>query len=87
MILAQNTNRPDHKLQTNFYRMFIRSFKVKPDEIFSLGLGVLKDFNALRPDQSKNIIAWTSVVAEILEGFSRFDDHTVSMSATLNFWC
>jgi brefeldin A-inhibited guanine nucleotide-exchange protein len=43
-----------------------------------LGLGVLQDYNKLRSDtQVKNIVAWTPVVAEILEGFSRFDDKAV----------
>ena len=45
----------------------------------SLGLGVLQDFNKLRLDtQAKNITAWTPVVAEILQGFVRFDDKAVS---------
>jgi brefeldin A-inhibited guanine nucleotide-exchange protein len=44
-----------------------------------LGLGVLQDYTKLRADtQGKNIIAWTPVVAEILEGFCRFDDRAVS---------
>ena len=44
----------------------------------SLGLGVLQDFNKLRLDtQAKNIAAWTPVVAEILQGFVRFDDKAV----------
>lgn len=44
-----------------------------------LGLGVLQDFNQLRLDtQAKNIAAWTPVVAEILQGFVRFDDKAVS---------
>lgn len=43
-----------------------------------LGLGVIQDYNKLRPDtQGKNIIAWTPVVAEILEGFCRFDEKAV----------
>ena len=43
-----------------------------------LGLGVLQDFNKLRLDtQAKNIAAWTPVVAEILQGFVRFDDKAV----------
>lgn len=45
----------------------------------SLGLGVLQDYNNLRAEsQSKNIAAWTPVVAEILEGFCHFDDKAVS---------
>jgi len=44
-----------------------------------LGLGVLQDYSKLRADtQVKNIVAWTPVVAEILEGFCRFDDKAVS---------
>ncbi|TFK75941.1 Sec7-domain-containing protein [Pluteus cervinus] len=44
--------------------------------LLPLALGVLQDYNKLRPDtQSKNIAAWTPVVAEILEGFCRFDDN------------
>jgi brefeldin A-inhibited guanine nucleotide-exchange protein len=44
-----------------------------------LGLGVLQDYSKLRADtQVKNIAAWTPVVAEILEGFCRFDDKAVS---------
>lgn len=45
----------------------------------SLGMGVLQDYSKLRPDtQAKNIAAWTPVVAEILHGFSRFDEKAVS---------
>lgn len=44
-----------------------------------LGLGVLQDFTKLKIDsQSKNIAAWTPVVAEIFDGFVRFDDKAVS---------
>jgi hypothetical protein len=46
-----------------------------------LGLGVLQDFSKLRADtQAKNIAAWTPVVAEILEGFCRFDDKAVRVT-------
>jgi len=46
-----------------------------------LGLGVLQDYSKLRADtQVKNIAAWTPVVAEILEGFCRFDDKAVSVT-------
>jgi brefeldin A-inhibited guanine nucleotide-exchange protein len=46
-----------------------------------LGLGVLRDYNKLRADtQVKNIVAWTPVVAEILDGFCRFDDKAVGCS-------
>ncbi|KAF8195926.1 sec7 guanine nucleotide exchange factor [Mycena galopus ATCC 62051] len=45
------------------------------DRLMPLGLGVLQDYNKLRPDtQAKNILAWTPVVGEILDGFCRFDD-------------
>ncbi|KII94838.1 hypothetical protein PLICRDRAFT_96881 [Plicaturopsis crispa FD-325 SS-3] len=45
------------------------------ERLLPLGLGVLQDYNKLRADtQSKNIAAWTPVVAEILDGFCRFDD-------------
>ncbi|KAF7355292.1 Protein transport protein sec71 [Mycena sanguinolenta] len=45
------------------------------DRLMPLGLGVLQDYNKLRPDtQAKNIAAWTPVVGEILNGFCRFDD-------------
>ena len=41
---------------------------------------MLQDYTKLRTDtQGKNIIAWTPVVAEILEGFCRFDDKAVSV--------
>lgn len=50
--------------------------------MFRLGLGVLQDYSKLRVDtQVKNIAAWTPVVAEILEGFCRFDDKAVSRAA------
>ncbi|KAF5387640.1 hypothetical protein D9615_000382 [Tricholomella constricta] len=49
------------------------------ERLLPLGLGVLQDYNKLRADtQSKNITAWTPVVAEILEGFCRFDDKAFS---------
>ncbi|KAF9009101.1 hypothetical protein BDQ17DRAFT_1349527 [Cyathus striatus] len=58
-------NRPEHQL-------------ARPqiaDRLLPLGLGVLSDYNKLRADtQAKNIAAWTPVVAEILDGFCRFDD-------------
>ncbi|KAJ3975507.1 hypothetical protein EV361DRAFT_1024791 [Lentinula raphanica] len=45
------------------------------DRFLPLSLGVIEDYNKLRADsQAKNIIAWTPVVEEILEGFCRFDD-------------
>jgi len=45
------------------------------ERLMPLGLGVLQDFSKLRLDtQQKNISAWTPVVAEILQGFVRFDD-------------
>jgi brefeldin A-inhibited guanine nucleotide-exchange protein len=40
----------------------------------------MRDYNKLRADtQGKNIVAWTPVVAEILDGFCRFDDKAVSL--------
>ncbi len=45
---------------------------------FSLGLGVIQDFNKLRPDtQAKNIAAWMPVIAKILDGFNRLDEKAV----------
>lgn len=45
----------------------------------SLGVGVLRDFNKLKAEsQSKNIQAWTPVVAEILDGYCRFDRQNVN---------
>jgi len=47
-----------------------------------MGVGVLRDFNKLKGDtQSKNISAWTPVVAEILEGYCKFDPKDVSFFA------
>ena len=48
-----------------------------------LGVGVLRDFNKLKSEnQSKNIMAWTPVVAEILDGYCRFDRQDVSTLST-----
>ena len=39
----------------------------------------MQDYNKLRPEtQAKNILAWTPVVAEILDGVCRFDEKAVS---------
>lgn len=47
-------------------------------EWISLGVGVLRDFNKLKAEsQSKNVLAWTPVVAEILDGYCRFDRQDV----------
>ena len=47
-----------------------------------LGLNVLSDYTKLRAEtQTKNITAWTPVVTEILDGFCRFDDKTVSRAS------
>ncbi|CAK5275581.1 unnamed protein product [Mycena citricolor] len=47
------------------------------DRLMPLSLTVLRDYNKLRADtQSKNIVAWTPVVGEILDGFCRFDEKT-----------
>ncbi|KZP02486.1 hypothetical protein FIBSPDRAFT_905804, partial [Athelia psychrophila] len=44
-------------------------------QLMPLGLGVLQDYTKLKADtQAKNITAWTPVVAEILEGFCKFDE-------------
>ncbi|OAX41346.1 hypothetical protein K503DRAFT_863932 [Rhizopogon vinicolor AM-OR11-026] len=44
------------------------------ERLLPLGLSVLQDYIKLRADtQAKNIAAWTPVVAEILDGFCRFD--------------
>ncbi|KAI0774114.1 Sec7-domain-containing protein [Fomes fomentarius] len=57
------------------------------DRLMPLGLGVLHDFNKLRLDtQAKNIAAWTPVVAEILQGFVRFDDKAVCIPARCIFF-
>ncbi|KAG8926398.1 guanine nucleotide exchange protein for ADP-robosylation factor [Tulasnella sp. 418] len=49
------------------------------ERLIPLGLGVIQDFNTLRAEtQTKNIAAWTPVVAEVLTGFSNFDDQTFS---------
>lgn len=51
----------------------------KCDFPYRLALGVLQDYNKLRVDMhAKSIVAWTPVVAEILEGLCRFDDKAVS---------
>jgi brefeldin A-inhibited guanine nucleotide-exchange protein len=45
------------------------------ERLLPLGLSVLQDYIKLRADtQAKNITAWTPVVAEILDGFCRFDN-------------
>jgi brefeldin A-inhibited guanine nucleotide-exchange protein len=47
--------------------------------ITSLGMTIIGDFNQLKPDvQGRNIMAWSPVVAEVLQGFSIFDDQIVS---------
>jgi brefeldin A-inhibited guanine nucleotide-exchange protein len=44
------------------------------ERLVPLGVGVLRDFNKLKADsQSKNILAWTPVVAEVLNGYCGFD--------------
>ncbi|KAG8949407.1 guanine nucleotide exchange protein for ADP-robosylation factor [Tulasnella sp. 424] len=49
------------------------------ERLVPLGLGVVEDFNTLRMDtQAKNIAAWTPVIAEVLNGFASFDDHSFS---------
>ncbi|KIJ70020.1 hypothetical protein HYDPIDRAFT_164203 [Hydnomerulius pinastri MD-312] len=47
------------------------------ERLLPLGLSVLSDYAKLRSDtQAKNIVAWTPVVTEILDGFCRFDNKT-----------
>ncbi|KAG6332941.1 hypothetical protein ID866_6147 [Astraeus odoratus] len=47
------------------------------ERLLPLGLNVLSDYAKLRTDtQAKNIVAWTPVVTEILDGFCRFDSKT-----------
>ncbi|KAF9058169.1 hypothetical protein BJ165DRAFT_1334026 [Panaeolus papilionaceus] len=44
------------------------------ERLVPLGVGVVRDFNKLKAEsQSKNISAWTPVVAEVLDGVCRFD--------------
>ncbi|KAH7887776.1 hypothetical protein F5I97DRAFT_2011766, partial [Phlebopus sp. FC_14] len=47
------------------------------ERLLPLGSSVLTDYPKLRIDtQAKNIVAWTPVVTEILDGFCRFDTKT-----------
>lgn len=63
--------------------VFCRTYNISSALLFfdpdgSLGLSVLQDYIKLRADtQAKNIAAWTPVVAEILDGFCRFDNKAV----------
>lgn len=62
----------------SYSRTDLRSYTHVVYAFGSLGLGVIQDFNALKPDsQTKNIAAWTPVVAEVLNGFARFDNQSV----------
>ncbi|KAJ3508228.1 hypothetical protein NLJ89_g5873 [Agrocybe chaxingu] len=55
------------------------------ERLVPLGVGVLRDFNKLKADtQSKNILAWTPVVAEILEGYCQFDRQDVQFAQYLS---
>ena len=57
------------------------------ERLLPLGLGVIEDFNKLRQEsQAKNILAWTPVVSEILDCFSRLDDKSVSTYTGLVAW-
>ncbi|TRM68092.1 hypothetical protein BD626DRAFT_480767 [Schizophyllum amplum] len=50
------------------------------ERLLPLGLGVIEDFNKLRQEsQAKNILAWTPVISEILDCFSRLDDKSFKM--------
>lgn len=82
-IRDQNIKLHAHKLPSGWSRLFnslFLEFSGRLTEfIHRLGVGVLRDFNKLKADsQSKNIQAWTPVVAEILEGYCRFDRQDVS---------
>ncbi|KAF7332149.1 Guanine nucleotide exchange factor [Mycena kentingensis (nom. inval.)] len=47
--------------------------------LMPLSLGILGDYVKLRPDtQGKNILAWTPVVGEILEGYCKLDNQAFS---------
>ncbi|KAG7449384.1 Sec7-domain-containing protein [Guyanagaster necrorhizus] len=56
-------------------------YRDKVDErLLPLSIGVIQDYNKLRAEtQGKNIVAWTPVVAEIMDGFCRFDDKTFAV--------
>ncbi|CCA66641.1 probable SEC7-component of non-clathrin vesicle coat [Serendipita indica DSM 11827] len=50
------------------------------NRLILLGMTIIGDFNQLKPEvQSRNISAWSPVVAEVLEGFSIFEDHIFHM--------
>ena len=78
--LAQNTSKQERRSWNASCRMSSRLMEPPYHWLFDrLGLGVLQDFSKLRADtQTKNIAAWTPVVAEIFQGFIRFDDKDVS---------
>jgi len=66
------------KLPNAFYRKDNNNFVFVFDPDHSLGSSVLQDYIKLRADtQAKNIAAWTPVVAELLDGFCRFDNKAV----------
>ncbi|GJJ07601.1 hypothetical protein Clacol_001804 [Clathrus columnatus] len=47
------------------------------DRLTSLGLNILGDFIALKPEnQAKTIATWTPVIVEVLNGFNNLDDQT-----------
>lgn len=53
------------------------------ERLVPLGVGVVRDFNKLKAEsQSKNISAWTPVVAEVLDGVCRFDRQDVRVFVT-----
>ncbi|KZS97559.1 Sec7-domain-containing protein [Sistotremastrum niveocremeum HHB9708] len=57
--------RPDHQA----------SKQLVADRLLPLGLGVIQDFNKLKPESNmKSIAAWSPVVAVILHGFCGFED-------------
>lgn len=49
--------------------------------MLSLGIRIMRDFNGIDPvAQPRNIVAWTPVVAEILQGCRDFEDESVSLN-------
>ena len=49
------------------------------ERLLPFGMSVLQDFNKLGSGtQMKNLMAWTTVVAEIMRGFTRLDGKAVS---------
>jgi hypothetical protein len=52
---------------------------------YSLGVRIIRDFNGVDPvTQPRNIVAWTPVVNEVLQGCREFDDESVSYKVAGN---